>query len=154
MDDGEELIDISLFRERMAPHKYASFVGQTLRDNNKERKAVRLGKFFESMRQTGVDFSKYSKVRFYRTIRSTVPEKYSDGPITRELVFEMDVAGKRGCMKQTLVIIAILISGVFQGGEGMSAEKTVRYVALGDSYTIGTGARPEQSWPAVITERC
>lgn len=56
-------------------------------------------------------------------------------------------------MKQTLVIIAILISGVFQGGEGMSAEKTVRYVALGDSYTIGTGARPEQSWPAVITER-
>lgn len=94
MDDGEELIDISLFRERMAPHKYASFVGQTLRDNNKERKAVRLRKFVESMKQAGVDFSKYSKVRFYRTIRSTVPEKYSDGPITRELIFELDVAGK------------------------------------------------------------
>ena len=28
----------------------------------------------------------------------------------------------------------------------------IRYVALGDSYTIGTGAIPAQSWPALITE--
>lgn len=26
-----------------------------------------------------------------------------------------------------------------------------RYVALGDSYTIGEGAAPEESWPAVLT---
>src|SRR5690348_2901825 len=27
----------------------------------------------------------------------------------------------------------------------------IRYVALGDSYTIGEGASPNESWPAVLT---
>ncbi len=27
----------------------------------------------------------------------------------------------------------------------------VRYVAVGDSYTIGEGAKPEQSWPSLLT---
>ncbi|MEO7720232.1 MAG: SGNH/GDSL hydrolase family protein [Capsulimonas sp.] len=27
----------------------------------------------------------------------------------------------------------------------------VRYVAVGDSYTCGTGAKPEQSWPSLLT---
>lgn len=34
-----------------------------------------------------------------------------------------------------------------------SAQSPIRYVALGDSYTIGTGGPPEKSWPAVITQR-
>ena len=33
------------------------------------------------------------------------------------------------------------------------SQPAVRYVALGDSYTIGTGARQIESWPAVITKR-
>jgi acyl-CoA thioesterase-1 len=35
----------------------------------------------------------------------------------------------------------------------MSAQQPLRYVALGDSYTIGTGATPDESWPAVVTKR-
>jgi acyl-CoA thioesterase I len=35
----------------------------------------------------------------------------------------------------------------------MSAQQSLRYVALGDSYTIGTGVTPEESWPAIITKR-
>jgi lysophospholipase L1-like esterase len=31
------------------------------------------------------------------------------------------------------------------------AEDKIRYVALGDSYTIGEGASPNESWPAVMT---
>jgi acyl-CoA thioesterase I len=31
------------------------------------------------------------------------------------------------------------------------SKEPVRYVALGDSYTIGTGAQLHESWPAVIT---
>jgi len=32
-------------------------------------------------------------------------------------------------------------------------QKTIHYVALGDSYTIGTGAGPGESWPSVATAR-
>src|SRR5438552_488731 len=27
----------------------------------------------------------------------------------------------------------------------------IRYVAVGDSYTCGTGATPEEAWPALLT---
>src|SRR5947207_13304485 len=30
-------------------------------------------------------------------------------------------------------------------------EEKIRYVAIGDSYTIGEGASPNESWPAVLT---
>jgi acyl-CoA thioesterase-1 len=30
-------------------------------------------------------------------------------------------------------------------------EATIRYVAIGDSYSIGEGASPDESWPAVLT---
>jgi lysophospholipase L1-like esterase len=32
-----------------------------------------------------------------------------------------------------------------------AAEEKIRYVALGDSYTIGEGASPDESWPAVLS---
>src|ERR1700751_533331 len=32
------------------------------------------------------------------------------------------------------------------------AKKTIRYVALGDSYTIGTGAKENEAWPALLTK--
>ncbi len=28
----------------------------------------------------------------------------------------------------------------------------IRYVAIGDSYTIGTGAKEDESWPAALTQ--
>ncbi|MEY2547370.1 MAG: hypothetical protein QOG48_2487 [Verrucomicrobiota bacterium] len=31
------------------------------------------------------------------------------------------------------------------------AREKIRYVALGDSYTIGEGASPDESWPALLT---
>ena len=34
---------------------------------------------------------------------------------------------------------------------GTAADNQVRYVALGDSYSIGEGASPEQSWPSLLT---
>ena len=30
-------------------------------------------------------------------------------------------------------------------------KQRIRYVAIGDSYSIGEGASPEQSWPAILT---
>jgi len=32
------------------------------------------------------------------------------------------------------------------------AQQTIRYVSLGDSYTIGTGAKENESWPVLLTK--
>lgn len=34
----------------------------------------------------------------------------------------------------------------------MTAQTPIRYIALGDSYTIGTGATEAQSWPVLLTK--
>lgn len=34
-----------------------------------------------------------------------------------------------------------------------ASAKSIEYVALGDSYTAGTGATPQEAWPVVMTER-
>ena len=48
-----------------------------------------------------------------------------------------------------LSILFLILSTV----RGLADEKMpVRYVALGDSYTIGTGVEPEFSWPSVLAK--
>jgi lysophospholipase L1-like esterase len=34
----------------------------------------------------------------------------------------------------------------------MKEDKKIRYVALGDSYTIGEGAKPTEAWPVLLTK--
>jgi lysophospholipase L1-like esterase len=46
-----------------------------------------------------------------------------------------------------IVVFSLMPIQVFAG------QRPVRYAALGDSYTIGTGAQPDESWPAVVTAR-
>ncbi len=52
--------------------------------------------------------------------------------------------------------VFLLISGIafscFAQEQGLpKKDATIRYVALGDSYTIGEGAGQENSWPALLT---
>jgi acyl-CoA thioesterase-1 len=49
--------------------------------------------------------------------------------------------------------LALLIFCCFIFAVSASAQSPIRYVALGDSYTIGSGGSPENSWPALITQR-
>jgi len=45
------------------------------------------------------------------------------------------------------LLLAILLSSY-----KTEAQQTIRYVALGDSYTAGTGAKEGQSWPILLTK--
>jgi lysophospholipase L1-like esterase len=44
-----------------------------------------------------------------------------------------------------------LVLGLCVIAMSAAAEEKIRYVALGDSYTIGEGASPNESWPALLT---
>ena len=50
---------------------------------------------------------------------------------------------------KTLYLILVICSAATINAEEKTG--TVRYVAIGDSYSIGEGASPDQSWPAVLT---
>lgn len=73
----------------MAPQKYAGLIERILSDKNEDRKRVRLEKFFERIKGLDIDTSSYATVRFYKTVRSTLPEKYKDEAISRELLSEL-----------------------------------------------------------------
>ncbi len=89
----EEPIDIEVFKKRISPQKYAGLIEAIARDQNEKRKKNRLRKLFMVMSQSGVDIKKYSKIRFYTTVKSTVPEKYSSAPISRVFLFEIESNG-------------------------------------------------------------
>jgi lysophospholipase L1-like esterase len=54
---------------------------------------------------------------------------------------------------RVLTFVAIIVAAVMAIAEQKIDKQDVpiRYVAIGDSYSIGEGARPEQSWPAILT---
>lgn len=47
------------------------------------------------------------------------------------------------------LILSVMIFAV--GNERAFADPKFRYVAIGDSYTIGTGVKPQQAWPVWLT---
>src|SRR5712691_10053317 len=52
-------------------------------------------------------------------------------------------------MRALLPLFAIFVATV-STAEKIDKEK-IRYVAIGDSYSIGEGASPNESWPALLT---
>ena len=58
-------------------------------------------------------------------------------------------------MRQRLLrtVFGALTLAILGGTRGGAADKPVlRYVAIGDSYTIGEGAKPDEAWPNVLTK--
>jgi len=53
---------------------------------------------------------------------------------------------KKGLFASTLLMLCLSVL------YSMKADKKIKYVALGDSYTIGTGANTEESWPVLLTK--
>src|SRR5438270_10362152 len=50
-------------------------------------------------------------------------------------------------MRTTLLILVCIFTSCMS-----QTKKTIRYVALGDSYTIGTGAQTNEAWPELLTK--
>jgi len=56
-------------------------------------------------------------------------------------------------LAMTLMLLATLAGCATQPpGHGMAAEGGLRYLALGDSYTIGESVAPEARWPAQLAQ--
>ncbi len=53
-------------------------------------------------------------------------------------------------MRALLPLFAIFVATVSTAEKKIDKEK-IRYVAIGDSYSIGEGASPNESWPALLT---
>lgn len=51
--------------------------------------------------------------------------------------------------KKTIFLLFLIAAMSSQG----QTKKLIRYVALGDSYTIGTGAKANEAWPVLLTKR-
>jgi len=49
-------------------------------------------------------------------------------------------------------LCAAVVLGVMSTNAQNRADTPIRYVAIGDSYSIGEGASPNESWPAVLTK--
>jgi lysophospholipase L1-like esterase len=49
-------------------------------------------------------------------------------------------------------VLTVLLAQLFMASaQPMPEKEKIRYVAIGDSYSIGEGASPGESWPAVLT---
>lgn len=58
----------------------------------------------------------------------------------------IDIYGMKG-----FALILLLTASLNAEDKIDKAHATIRYVAIGDSYSIGEGASPNESWPAVMT---
>ena len=56
-------------------------------------------------------------------------------------------------LKALVLLVAIVVPNKAAAQNEKDENKPrIRYVAIGDSYSIGEGASPEQSWPAILTQ--
>jgi len=53
-------------------------------------------------------------------------------------------------MKTLVLLLAILLMPMVSAQDKIDKKK-VRYAAIGDSYSIGEGASPNESWSALLT---
>src|SRR5437868_10360462 len=50
-----------------------------------------------------------------------------------------------------LIVSLAILFPLAAKAEDTREEEKIRYVAIGDSYSIGEGASPNESWPALLT---
>ncbi len=56
-------------------------------------------------------------------------------------------------MKVKLAVILVIIFFAFCAKFSLAQDPQIRYVVIGDSYSIGTGVNPKEAWPVLLTEQ-
>ena len=54
-------------------------------------------------------------------------------------------------MKTRIAITIAVFNAIMATAQDKTDNQKIRYVAIGDSYSIGEGATPNESWPAILT---
>jgi lysophospholipase L1-like esterase len=56
-------------------------------------------------------------------------------------------------MKTSMLLFVLAFPGMASAQDEIKKkDEPVRYVAIGDSYTIGEGAKPDEAWPSLLTK--
>ena len=90
-DGKEELIDLESFKKQISPTVLHGMTDCILGEKDMRRKNTQLSAILRPLVDSGVDISQYSKIRFYKTVKSTEPREYTNSPISSSMLFEYDV---------------------------------------------------------------
>jgi hypothetical protein len=91
LGDKEEIIGLNTLKQRMDLAKFTGMTESILSLTDQDQKEIKLKALVSVMKSEGFDFRKYSKIRFYKTVYSTQPEKAQDPPVAKELLAEVGV---------------------------------------------------------------
>jgi acyl-CoA thioesterase-1 len=54
-------------------------------------------------------------------------------------------------VKTRIAITIAIFNAIMATAQDKADNQKIRYAAIGDSYSIGEGATPNESWPAILT---
>jgi predicted DCC family thiol-disulfide oxidoreductase YuxK len=94
-DGKEELIDLQSLKNQISATKLRGMTHSILAEKDTRRQNSQLSATLPLLVNSGVDVSQYSKIRFYKAVKSTEPGEYSKSPISSSMLFEYDVRNLR-----------------------------------------------------------
>ena len=92
-DGKEELIDLesSFKKQQINLTRLHGMIRSILDEKDMRRKNIQLSATLRLLVNSGVDISQYSKIRFYKAVKSTEPGEYTNPSISSSILFEYDV---------------------------------------------------------------
>ena len=92
-DGKEELIDLesSFKKQQINLTRLHGMIRSILDEKDMRRKNIQLSATLRLLVNSGVDISQYSKIRFYKTVKSTKPGEYTNPPISSSMLFEYNL---------------------------------------------------------------
>jgi len=89
LGDKEETISFDVIKQGMELSNFSGLIQSILQMRDTEQRMIKLKTLLAVMKQSGIDLSKYSKIRFYKTVYSTQPGRFDDPPLSKELLVEI-----------------------------------------------------------------